>query len=404
MKLQTKKWAMLMLLIAIAFGVAAYFLISYFNKQVSVENTNNEKSILDSSLADGFDFPFGDGNGGGDYRDVQSGKKYSGWYVATSTGELYDLGIHTGEDWNGKGGGNTDFGQPVYATAKGTVKEAKDFGAPWGNVVYIEHSFQENGNIKKVFSLYAHLNEIKTEKGKTVARGEKIGTVGDGHKSFPSHLHFEIRKPEMESYAVTYWPSSENKSVQWVKEHYYSPSNFISARRKLIVPMKERNFLHVVKHDYKMNYYSNGKLKKTFEIALSQNPNGPKQKQGDNKMPEGEYRIIQKSRGPFSGPVAKYFGPAWMRLNYPNNYDAERGVISGLISKEEYNSIVKPNNSGREPNKNTALGGGIGIHGWNGSWPLNFRDLTWGCVSMRNDDLDEWYSKFPEGTLIIIQP
>ena len=36
-------------------------------------------------------------------------------------------GIHTGEDWNGRGGGDTDFGQPVMAVATGKVVVARRF-------------------------------------------------------------------------------------------------------------------------------------------------------------------------------------------------------------------------------------------------------------------------------------
>ncbi|HEX8119063.1 MAG TPA: hypothetical protein VF521_17425, partial [Pyrinomonadaceae bacterium] len=88
--------------------------------------------------ADGFDFPFGDGEGGGSYTDPATGKRYGGWYVATHFAESYSLGLHTGEDWNGAGGGNTDLGQPVYSVANGRVVFAEDCGRLWGNVVVLE--------------------------------------------------------------------------------------------------------------------------------------------------------------------------------------------------------------------------------------------------------------------------
>ena len=385
--------------------VALIFLYLFFTRQNDTENTKKEKkNLLDKNLCNGFDFPIGNVNGQGNYTDPATGKTFNGWYVATSMGELYDLGIHTGEDWNGKGGGNTDLGQPVYATASGRVIEAKDYGAPWGNVVYLEHHYQENGTLKKVFSLYAHLNELKAKKGDHVKRRQLIGTIGDGHNSFPAHLHFEIRTSLMENKPVTYWPSSDNKNVGWVKKNYFSPSTFINDHRQITVPSAAPHVLLAIKHEYKMYYYQSGTLINTFDIALSQESKGAKQIQGDNKMPEGEYRIIQKSRGPFGGSVSEYFGPAWMRLNYPNNFDAERGLRANLISPELYHSIVKANEKHSEPNKNTKLGGGIGIHGWKGDWPLNFRDLTWGCISMKNQELDELYDKLPLGTTVIIVP
>ena len=68
-------------------------------------------------VADGFSFPVGDGEGGGTYTDP-AGRRHDGWYVATHLGDVYPLGIHTGEDWNGRGGGDTDIGQPVMAVAR----------------------------------------------------------------------------------------------------------------------------------------------------------------------------------------------------------------------------------------------------------------------------------------------
>jgi hypothetical protein len=158
------------------------------------------------------------------------------------------------------------------------------------------------------------------------------------------------------------------------------------------------------KTDYRMKLYAKGILLKTYHIALGQEPFGPKQRQGDNKTPEGVYKIIQKSRGPFYGDYSQYLGVAWMRLNYPNNADAINGFKKGLITEAQKNAIIKANNEGKEPPKNTTLGGGIGIHGWYGSWPGDDRqNLTWGCISMQNKDLDDIYGRVPLGTTIIIR-
>jgi murein DD-endopeptidase MepM/ murein hydrolase activator NlpD len=394
----------LLLAVFLSFSISGKF--PFQLKAAAADNSSLplREKLMDTLLADGFDFPFGDGSGDGTYTDVKTKKKYSGWYIATKTAEKYSLGIHTGEDWNGNGTGDTDFGQPVYSTARGKVLVAKDFGAPWGNVVFIEHQYPENGKIITVYSLYAHLNELKTKKGKTVGRRELIGTIGDGHGSYPAHLHFELRKESMKDFDVTYWPSSHDKSVEWVKEHYISPSEFLKAHREISLPAKKEKILVVVKHEYKMYVYAKGKLSGTYDVALSQSPVGHKEKQGDNRLPEGEYRITEKSRGPFSGAYKAYFGPAWMRLSYPNSFDAAAALQKKLISKKEHDAIVSANNKNLQPSKSTALGGGIGIHGWDGNWPTFSRDLTWGCISMKNKELDKFYDTVKEGIPIIILP
>lgn len=159
------------------------------------------------------------------------------------------------------------------------------------------------------------------------------------------------------------------------------------------------------KSRYRLGLYEKGKLVKSYVIGLGQAPVGHKQRQGDNRTPEGEYRIIQKSRGPFAGPYAQYLGVAWLRINYPNEADAINGFNKGLISKGQKDAIIAAHQIGKEPPKNTRLGGGIGIHGWRGKWPGEDRqNLTWGCLSLQNQQLDDLYRQVEVGTRMVIYP
>ena len=55
------------------------------------------------------------------------------------------------------------------------------------------------------------------------------------------------------------------------------------------------------------------------------------------------------------------------------------------------------------PLKNTKLGGSIVIHGWNGDWVADGKqNLTWGCISMHNADLEAFYDIVELNTKIII--
>jgi murein DD-endopeptidase MepM/ murein hydrolase activator NlpD len=403
------KYFRLLLVCCLTFLVLLYILQAkdIINKKVS-SAANSSASILDSTLADGFDFPVGNKDGKGSYTCLSNGAVYDSWYVATKMGEEYSLGIHTGEDWNGSGGGNTDLGQPVYSSARGKVIFAGECPSPWGNVVLIEHQYIENTEVKTVYSQYAHLKEIFVRKGDNISRRQKIASVGQGNKNeYPAHLHFEIRKESMRDLPVDFWPSSNGKSVSWVKENYESPSAFILRNRKLPVPCKEKVFVHVKKSEYKLFLYKNGILKKTYEIALGQQPVGRKEKRGDLKVPEGIYTICEKTKGPFDASVNwanEYLGVRWLRISYPNQYDAEYGLKQKLIGKSEFDKIIAASRQQSIPPQGTALGGGIGIHGWTQSdWSNDGnRGLTWGCISMHNEDLKEFYDLTDLNTAIMI--
>lgn len=162
----------------------------------------------------------------------------------------------------------------------------------------------------------------------------------------------------------------------------------------------------VIKSEYKLYLYENDKIKKTYEIGLSQEPIGNKEKKGDNKMPEGEYEIIQKAKGPFEGKWGHYLGKRWMRINYPNLKDAEKGLKNKKISQKEFDSLKKAYKEKTTPPNNTYLGGGIGIHGWlESDWEEeDNRDLSWGCIVMHNKDIEELYDLIKVGIKIIIKP
>jgi murein DD-endopeptidase MepM/ murein hydrolase activator NlpD len=117
---------------------------------------------------DGFDFPVGAPDAVG-YYDAQP----------------FGVTRHLGSDWNGKGGGNTDLGDPVYAAANGIVVDARDIAGDWGNVVRVVGCGVE--------AIYAHLERMDVKTGESIKRGQQLGTIGFGARSNPSHLHFELR-------------------------------------------------------------------------------------------------------------------------------------------------------------------------------------------------------------------
>ena len=352
-------------------------------------------------IADGFDFPVGDTNGKGNYIDKVTGGRHSGWTVATKFGEHYSLGIHPGEDWNGGGGGDTDLGQDVYAVARGRVVFAQDFGQPWGNMVVVDHTYFENFERRKVRSLYGHLLDISVSAGETVERRQLVGHIGkDPEQSFPAHLHLEFRF-DMQI-PPTYWPSSNGKDDAWVAEHYTSPTDFINAHRTMFNPTTEKTLVLVDQESYKMRLYSSSVLQGEYDISLGQSK-GQKLIEGDNKTPKGMYFVTNKHRGQFDGEYGAYYGGHWIKINYPNKYDAERGLDEGKIDGDQAKQIVSNWRSRKLTLENTALGGGIGFHGWIKEWDnAGPRHLSWGCVVMHIRDITDLYDRIPENSMVVI--
>jgi murein DD-endopeptidase MepM/ murein hydrolase activator NlpD len=377
------------------------------NESSPATTTSTSQNPFDDFLnagatpADGFDFALGDPDGKVSYTDKATGKTHNGWYVATRFAEKYSMGIHTGEDWNGAGGGDTDLGQDVFAVANGRVVFAENCGRLWGNVVIVEHVFYENHQRRKIRSLYAHLQTIKVRRGEEVKRRQSIATVGqDPDKTFNAHLHLELRWDE--KLAPTYWPSSDGKDEKWMRGRYADPSAFIAARRKLFVPQRERTLVLVDQESYKMRLYQDGRVKGEYDISLGQGK-GPKEVQGDNKTPKGMYFVIGKHRGQFDGAYGAYYGGHWIKVNYPNRYDAARGRAAGHLTPQQEAAIAARWENRASTLENTRLGGGIGFHGWAREWSNDGpRHLSWGCVVMHLYDVSNVFNQISPGAMVVI--
>ena len=76
-------------------------------------------------------------------------------------------------------------GSAVHAAADGIVRSVTHSNKALGNIVEIDH---RNGYVTR----YALLGEISVPQGRTVKRGQKIGTVGISSTTFAPHLHYEV--------------------------------------------------------------------------------------------------------------------------------------------------------------------------------------------------------------------
>ena len=86
--------------------------------------------------------------------------------------------FHTGLDIS------ADSGQPVRATADGTVTTARASGN-YGNLVTLDHGFG-------IGTRYGHLLRFAVAEGQRIRRGDIVGYVGSTGRSTSPHVHYEI--------------------------------------------------------------------------------------------------------------------------------------------------------------------------------------------------------------------
>jgi murein L,D-transpeptidase YafK len=154
-------------------------------------------------------------------------------------------------------------------------------------------------------------------------------------------------------------------------------------------PMKNAQII-IKKSERKLLLYDDGRLARTYDIVLGFAPEGDKEKRDDGKTPEGEFYVAVKN------PQSKF--TLGLGLSYPNMEDAERGLKTGLISREQYDAIVAAINEKRMPPQDTPLGSEIYIHGGGTA-----KDWTWGCMALDDEEIRELYEAVPVGAKVLIE-
>ncbi len=164
---------------------------------------------------------------------------------------------------------------------------------------------------------------------------------------------------------------------------------FFNYDKKLTTTIRNARIV-IDKEARRLFLYSGSELIKIYPISLGLDPVGDKERQGDRRTPEGRFYVCNKN------PKSKYY--LSLGISYPNIEDAERGLRQGLITRQQYNAIVRAIKARRKPPWNTPLGGAICIHGGGIPW-----DWTYGCIAMRNTDMEELFRVIPVGTPVIIK-
>ena len=122
---------------------------------------------------------------------------------------------------------------------------------------------------------------------------------------------------------------------------------------------------------------------RTYPMRLGFDPIGHKVQEGDGKTPEGHYVLDWRN------PKSAFYKS--LHVNYPNAQDQAKAKQLGV-----------------------SAGGDIMIHGSATTTQVNKlpklmdylpqKDWTWGCVAVRNVDMDEIWTLVDDGTIITIYP
>ena len=134
----------------------------------------------------------------------------------------------------------------------------------------------------------------------------------------------------------------------------------------------------VVKSERKLYLMKAGDVMRSFDISLGLVPEGHKQRSGDFRTPEGQYRVDAKHSG------SDYF--LALKVSYPNEQDRARARALGVDPGGQIMIHGLPN----EPKREDAHYQG--------------RDWTDGCIAVSNSDMVDIWLMTSVPTPIEIRP
>jgi len=181
--------------------------------------------------------------------------------------------------------------------------------------------------------------------------------------------------------------AAQQALIETLQQEVESKGNEIRTLKNTIEALKQKVFsmeggpadkILINKKERQLTLLSTGKVLKTYRIALGGNPNGPKERQGDNKTPEGTYFIDARNKD------SRYH--ISLHLSYPNERDRRRARARG----------VSP-------------GGDIMIHGIKNGYSSvgelhTEYDWTKGCIAVTDEEIEEIERFVPDGTPVEIRP
>jgi tetratricopeptide (TPR) repeat protein len=281
--------------------------------------------------------------------------------------------------------------------AKSTFKEANDFfsqGSYKDSLSKYEQIIEKypTAGDRVLFEMgiiYAYPNNEQKDYQKSLECFQKLikDYPGSEYRQDSEMMIFHINNAAIKDKRII----TQQTRIDVLEQEVKSKGNEIIALQKKIEALEQEvkskvfviqngpaDKILIEKEERLLTLISKDKVLKTYKIALGGNPNGPKERQGDNKTPEGTYIIDSRNKD------SRYH--LSLHISYPNKKDKKRAKELG----------VSP-------------GGDIMIHGIkNGfSWIGNFhteRDWTNGCIAVTDEEIEEIDKLVPNGTIVEIRP
>ena len=235
--------------------------------------------------------------------------------------------------------------------------------------------------------IYAHPKNEQNDYQKSLECFEKLikDYPGSGYRQDSEKMMLYLNNGVLKDKTI----AAQQTQIEALKQEIERKGNDITELQKKIKELEQKIFtlstqkgsvdkILIEKKDRRLMLISKGEVLKTYKIALGGNPNGPKERQGDNKTPEGTYFIDSRNKDSLYHLS--------LHISYPNERDKKRAKERG----------VSP-------------GGNIMIHGikngfsWVGESHAEV-DWTKGCIAVTDEEIEEIAKAAPNGTIVEIRP
>jgi murein L,D-transpeptidase YafK len=157
--------------------------------------------------------------------------------------------------------------------------------------------------------------------------------------------------------------------------------------------------IEVRKRERTLSAHCEGGAVHRMTAALGREPRGDKLAAGDDRTPEGRYRVSGRPR-----PSRFHL---FIPIDYPSGDDARAALDDGRISPRDHARILYAETFGRPAPADTPLGSGLGLHGEGGRWRGESAELDWtnGCVAVTDAEIEFLAARVEVGrTEVVIEP